>query len=103
MHLKNMSQNEREKYVSCVIDRQASLACAFRKRMAEGQLLYHFDQVFSHASRPKKSLTQNVFLLIYLIFLVFFLTIFFQMCEHLVEMVQYTIFRMNIEKNSTTT
>jgi hypothetical protein len=53
------------------------------------QLLYHFDQVFSHASRPKKSLTQNVFLLIYLIFLVFFLTFFFQMCEHLVEMVQY--------------
>jgi hypothetical protein len=68
----------------CAPPESETLACPMR-----GNLLYHFDQVFSHASRPKKSLTQNVFLLIYLIFLVFFLTIFFQMCEHLVEMVQY--------------
>jgi hypothetical protein len=46
-------------------------------------LLYCSDQVFGHASQPKKSLTQNVFLLI------FFLIKNFQICEHLVGLVQY--------------
>ena len=52
-------------------------------------VLYHFDQVFSHASQPKKSLTQNVFLSIFPISFGFFLIKIYRMCEHLVEMVQY--------------
>jgi hypothetical protein len=51
-------------------------------------LLYNYDQLFSHASQPKKSLTQNVFLLIFRIFFDFFLTKNYQMFEELVVIVQ---------------
>jgi len=47
--------------------------------------------VFSHASQPKKLLTQNVFLLNFLIFFGFLLTKIYQMCEHLVKIVQYSL------------
>ena len=52
-------------------------------------ILYYYDWVFGHMSQPKKLLTQNVFLLNFLIFFVFFLTKIFQICEHLVVIVQY--------------
>jgi hypothetical protein len=57
--------------------------------MSSAYILYYYDQLFSHASQPKKSLTQNVFLLHYPNFFDLILTKFFQMFEELVVIVQY--------------
>lgn len=62
------------------------ILCKRRCIMIEGR--YMRDQLFSHASHPKKSLTQNVFLLIFLNFFDLFLTKFYQMFEELVILVQ---------------